>query len=80
MGEGLRTKTFFNWPKNESKFYHALYLQHFRLFISDETLCDNSGCTNCTRAPWGPLCICPPGMKLSQDHKTCQGKNKIIFL
>ncbi|VDI33223.1 low-density lipoprotein receptor-related protein 1 (alpha-2-macroglobulin receptor) [Mytilus galloprovincialis] len=41
------------------------------LFL-DATLCENSGCTNCSKTPWGPMCVCEPGQILSSDNKTCK--------
>ena len=38
---------------------------------SNTSLCVNSGCTNCSMSPMGPLCVCLPGLQLGPDNKTC---------
>ncbi|CAG2238147.1 unnamed protein product [Mytilus edulis] len=43
----------------------------------DATLCENSGCTNCSKTPWGAMCVCEPGQILSSDNKTC--KDEVVL-
>lgn len=53
----------------------------FVLYFSDENECsvNNGGCEHsCSNTIGSFHCKCPPGFTLSQDHRTCEGKNWLI--
>lgn len=44
-------------------------------FIIELDMCDAHDCShNCTPAPDGYICLCPPNKKLLPDNKTCAGR------